>query len=152
MAQQTELALPELYIEDETAWLETMAELIKAGAYDELDYASLREYLTDMAKRDRREVESRLVVLMMHILKWKHQPDQRSGSWRGSIIAQQQELSGAADGGVLRNHAESVLERAYRKAVDRAAAETGLPPDAFRAECGYSVDELLSFDRTADGT
>jgi hypothetical protein len=146
MIQRTELALPELYTEDETAWLDAMVGLLGAGAYAELDFTSLREYLTDMAKRDRREVESRLVVLLMHILKWVHQPDHRSRSWQGSIIEQRQELRRLAGRGVLRNHAESVLAEVYQEAVERAAVETGLTPASFPTECAYSVDELLSFD------
>lgn len=150
MTQRTELALPELYAEDETAWLDAMADLLGAGDYAELDFASLREYLTDMAKRDRREVERRLVIRLTHILKWLHQPDQRSRSWQGSIVEQRQELRRLAGRGVLRNHAEAVLADVYREAVERAAVETGRPPQAFPAECGYSVDELLSFDPVAD--
>jgi hypothetical protein len=150
MIRQTEPALPELYVDDETAWLDAMADLLAAGAFGELDFASLREYLTDMATRDRREVESRLVVLLMHILKWVHQPDDRSRSWQASIIEQRQELRRLAGQGVLRNHAESVLTEVYRDAVDRAAAETGWSAQTFPAECGYSVEDLLSFDPAAD--
>ena len=51
MTQRTELTLAELYTEDETAWLDAMVELLGTRAYTELDFASLREYLTDMAKR-----------------------------------------------------------------------------------------------------
>src|SRR5437588_1493242 len=116
MTQRAELALPELYTEDETAWLDAMVDLLDAGAPAELDFASLREYLSDMAKRDRREVESRLVVLVTHILKWMHQPDHRSRSWRGSIVEQRQELRRLAGRGVLRNHAESVLAEVYQEA------------------------------------
>lgn len=150
MTIRTELALPELYTEDETAWLDAMADLIAAGAHAELDFANLREYLTDMAKRDRREVESRLVILLMHILKWMHQPNQLSRSWRASIVEQRQELRRLAGRGVLRNHAESVLAEVYRDAVERASAETGLALNAFPSECEYSLGELLSFDPIAD--
>jgi hypothetical protein len=150
MAPRTQLALSELYTEDETAWLDAMVDLLGAGANAELDFANLREYLSDMAKRDRREVESRLVVLVTHILKWMYQPDQRSRSWRGSIVEQRQELRRLAGGGVLRNHAESVLAEVYQEAVERAAAETGLPAEAFPAECAYSVNELLSFEPVED--
>ena len=127
-----------------------MADLLGAGSIADLDLGSLREYLTDMAKRDRREVESRLVVLLLHALKWEHQPGQRSRSWRGTIVEQRQELRRAAGRGVLRNHAEAVLPEAYREAVERASAETGLPAGAFPAECGYTVDELLSLDPAPD--
>ncbi|MFO0801757.1 MAG: DUF29 domain-containing protein [Gemmataceae bacterium] len=138
--------LAELYLADETAWLEAMARLIAEGAVSELDFENLREYLTDMARRDRHEVESRLVQLLMHILKWTHQPDHRSRSWRSSIINQQFELGRAMGRGVLRAHAEAVLPDLYREAVVLAAAETGLPEAAFPSECALALDELLEFE------
>jgi hypothetical protein len=137
--------MAELYVEDETAWLEEMAARIDAGAHSDLDYASLREYLTDMAKRDRREVRSRLLVLLLHALKWEQQPDHRSGSWKGSILVQQSELRDLASGGVLRTHADDVLPEAYIDAVRAAAAETGLPVSTFPADCPWTFDDLLAF-------
>lgn len=142
---RTGLPLTELYAEDETAWLECMTDLIDAGALGELDYANLREYLHDMAKRDRREVYSRLVVLLAHVLKWTHQPDKRSGSWQRTILEQRRELIGAASKGVLRTHADDVLPDAYAAAVEDAVIETGLPATTFPADCPYTFDELLAF-------
>ena len=144
------LPLGVLYERDETAWLEAMSELIRLDRLDEVDYPNLAEYLADMARRDRREVESRLTVLLAHALKWVHQPDCRSGSWRGTIIEQRQELEGLVSRGGLRNHAEAELEDVYRKAVERAAAETGLPPETFPVACPYTLDQLLSADLLAD--
>ncbi len=148
---RTELSLPELYVEDETAWLDAMADRIQAGAIHEIDYPNLGEYLTDMAKRDRREVESRLVVLLRHVLKWIYQPEYQSRSWRSSIVEQRQELIRLASRGVLRNHADSVLNEVYPEAVERAAAETGLTLDAFPLECAFTVDELFSFEPMLPG-
>src|SRR5262249_24948472 len=88
MIQRAGTALPPLYESDETAWLEAMAELIRQDRCGELDYPHLGEYLSDLARRDRREVESRLTTLLTHVLKWVHQPDQRSRSWRGTIVEQ----------------------------------------------------------------
>ena len=135
-----------LYEQDETAWLEAMSELIRLGRFDEIDYPNLAEYLADMARRDRHEVESRLTTLITHLLKWSHQPDRRSGSWRATIIEQRQELQGLVSRGVLRNHAEAVLEDAYSKAIERAVAETGLAAETFPAACPYTLDQLLATD------
>ena len=146
MIQRAAEDLSSLYESDETAWLDAMSELIRQGRHDQLDYAHLMEYLEDMARRDRREVASRMTVLIAHLLKWTHQPRKRSRSWRGTIIAQQQELADDVQGGVLRNHAEGVLPKVYAKAVKRAAAETGLSAKTFPAACPYTLDELLSFD------
>ncbi|HEV3143170.1 MAG TPA: DUF29 domain-containing protein [Gemmataceae bacterium] len=135
-----------LYEQDETAWLETMAELIRRGRFDEIDYPNLAEYLADMARRDRREVESRLTVLLAHVLKWMHATGQRSGGWKATIIEQRQELESLVSRGVLRNHAEDVLADVYSKAVERAAAETALAAETFPVTCPYTLDQLLSAD------
>src|ERR1700680_2338834 len=88
MATADVLDLKTLYEQDETAWLEAMAGLAANGRAAEMDYPHLSEYLADMARRDRREVFSRLVVLLSHLLKWEHQPERRAGSWRGPMRGQ----------------------------------------------------------------
>jgi hypothetical protein len=146
MAVRTIEALPALYERDETAWLEAMAELARDGRVLDLDLYHLAEYLSDMARRDRREVESRLIVLMAHLLKWAHQPEHRSRGWRATVIEQRQELSRLAGRGVLRNHAEGVLGEVYPDAIERAAAEKGLSLDRFPAECPFTLDQLLAVE------
>lgn len=133
-----------LYDADETAWLETMAAAIRQGRLDELDYAHLGEYLSDMAKRDRREVESRLAVLLAHLLKWEHQPAKRSGKWRRTIVVQRQKLASLLESGVLHNHAAAILGDAYAKGVRQAVAETELPTVTFPKDCPYSLEQLLA--------
>src|SRR5207244_7760444 len=100
MIQRAAPTLAQLYEADETAWLEAMADLIQQGRWSDLDYPHLGEFLSDMARRDRREVESRLATLLAHVLKWLHQPEHRSRSWRGTIVEQRQELEGLAVRGV----------------------------------------------------
>jgi hypothetical protein len=150
MIQRAETPLSQLYEADETAWLEAMADLIQQGRWSELDYLHLAEYLGDMARRDRREVESRLATLVTHVLKWVHQPERRSRSWHGTIIEQQQELEREVSRGVLRNHAEAVLSPVYARAVKRAAAETGSDAASFPIECPYTLDQLLSLELPTD--
>jgi hypothetical protein len=133
-----------LYERDETAWLEAMADLIRMGRLDEVDYPNLAEYLADMARRDRREVTSRLSILIAHLLKWRHQPERRGGSWRGTVEMQRQELAELLESGTLRSHAGEVLEKAYANGRRQAAAETELPESTFPACCSYSLDAILS--------
>src|SRR3954466_13834506 len=92
MSDQPTTTVPSLYEADETAWLEQTADLVARRRFDEVDHEHLSEYLGDMARRDRREVFSRLVLLLTHLLKWDHQPEQRSNSWRGTILTQRREL------------------------------------------------------------
>ncbi|HEX3314605.1 MAG TPA: DUF29 domain-containing protein [Gemmataceae bacterium] len=146
MMEQAETALHELYHVDETAWLDAMAERIGAGAYSELDYVSLREFLKDMSSRDRREVFSRLIVLLTHLLKWEHQPDRRSGSWRGTIREQRRELQQLLTSGSLRNHAAQVFGDAYAEARSQAADETELDVSVFPIENPWDLEAALAED------
>ncbi len=146
MTVRTMESLPALFETDETAWLDAMSAMARDGRLEDLDLPNLAEYLADMARRDRREVESRLIVLLVHLMKWTYQPEQRSRSWRATVIEQRQELSGLVNQGVLRNHAEATLAEVYRKAVERAAAETGLSAESFPADCPYTFDQLLAVE------
>ena len=144
MIRQPAQTLADLYLADETAWLDATAALIGEERLDELDYAHLKEFLEDMAKRDRKEVSSRLKVLLAHVLKWMYQMNMRSPSWQNTVLEQQDELESDLEGGVLRNHAEESLAAIYKKAVKAAARETGLPTATFPAECPWTLDQLLS--------
>jgi len=134
---------PPLYLADETAWLEQTARVVAEGRWDDVDRENLSEYLTDMAKRDRREVMSRLVVLLTHLLKWDHQPDKQTGSWHATIDLQRFELRDLLESGTLLNHAGDILAKAYERAAAQAAAETGLPSDTFPSTCPYALADLL---------
>ena len=144
MIQQNPIIPATLYEADETAWLEVTADLIRQGRFDAIERETLAEYLTDMAKRDRREVFSRLVVLLSHLLKWKYQPDHRARSWRGTILEQQRELRQLLESGTLRNHALAAFADAYADARKQAAADTGMARAAFPEECGWDLDSALA--------
>ena len=150
MQPTTAEPLASLYESDETAWLEEMARLASERRVAELDLDHLAEFLTDTAKRERREVDSRLVVLLAHVLKWLNQADKRTGSWKATLDHQRYELGLMLDSGTLRNHAEEVLPKSYRVAVRQAATETGMPAAAFPAECPYAIDQLLADDFLAE--
>jgi hypothetical protein len=81
---------------------------------------------------------------MCHLMKYTHQPEHRSGSWRGTFREQRRELRQLLTSGTLRNHAEAVLTDAYAEARRQAADETGLSLDVFPAEDPRDVHELLA--------
>ena len=140
----------DLYTRDETAWLEKMARLIAERRFGELDYEHLHEFLTDMAKRDRREVSSRLRTLLSHLLKWEHQPDHRSNSWVKTIEEQRLELRDLLESGTLRNHAQDVLAKAYERAVKLASIETDLSESTFPQACPLTLEDILEKDYRAE--
>ena len=145
MIQRTPTAAPlPLHEADETLWLERTAELLRAGRCGELDREPLAEYLDYMAKKDRSEVESRLQVLLMHLLKWEVQTDHRSRSWRTTIGYQRDVLQRLLESGTLRNHAEANFGRVLEKACRSAEHDTGIPAAVFREAVVGDLDAVLT--------
>ena len=69
------------YEQDFYAWTVEQGRLLRTGELSAIDAVNLAEEIESMGRRDRRELENRLTVLLTHLLKWQMQPDQRSRSW-----------------------------------------------------------------------
>lgn len=133
------------YEQDFFAWAQETARLLREGRFEQVDSEHLAEEIEAMANRDRRELLSRLTVLVHHLLKWKWQPDKRTGSWKLTVGSQRREIQVLfEESPSLRRIVFPVLpRRVYRGAVQDAVNETGLPEDAFPRECPFSVAQIL---------
>ena len=136
--------LADLYEADETAWLDESVRLIRAGRAADLDYENLTEFLESMARRDRREVVSRLMTLIAHLLKWRYQPDRRTRSWRATVTTQRKRLELLLSSRTLRDHAAAELKDVYHSAVQIAADETGIEKTSFPQDCPFTLDQILT--------
>ena len=136
-----------LYDEDFVAWTAETARLLRAGRFNQVDIAHLAEEIEDRGKSDQRELESRLTVLILHLLKWQFQPEKRSGRWQSTIIAQRAEvLKLLEQSPSMRRRLPKSVGEIYSTAVRQAAAETGFPVNAFPRECSCSVEQILDQD------
>ena len=80
------------YHQDYYGWTQEQANLIKAGKFSDLDIENLIEEIEDMGKTERREVTSRMTIVLLHLLKWTYQPERRGKSWKRSIDIQRLEF------------------------------------------------------------
>lgn len=144
MIRQTTDSLADLYLADETAWLDAMAELIGTERYHELDFAHIAEFLADNAARDRRDVHERLVGFLAGLLMWQRYYDKLTPSRRSEILDQQFELENWTDTPTLKRYAESIMPESYGDAVERASAEANVSPSTFPVACPWKLAELLS--------
>jgi DNA anti-recombination protein RmuC len=97
-----------------------------------------------MGKSDKRELKNRLEVLIMHLLKWQYQAEQRSTSWKSTIKEQRRKLNRLLkDVPSLKNNSQDAVSEIYEDAVEWASEETGLSEDIFSAQCPYTQDQLL---------
>ena len=133
-----------LYERDFYAWTERTAKLLRAGRWDEIDRETVAEEIEDLGRKYRNELESRMQVLAMHLLKWRYQPDKQSASWRATIALQRAEIDHLiSENPSLKPHLGVVLIRSYTDARRFASYETGLWIDDFPNACPWTIDELL---------
>lgn len=133
--------------QDFSEWAKQNAELIRQGRLSEIDAEHIAEELENMGKSQRRELVSRLAVLLAHLLKWRYQPDGRTNSWVGTIVTQRTEiLLLLEESPSLKHDMDSSIEKAYRFARDRAAREMGVGRNTFLESCPYSFDQIVDED------
>lgn len=137
-------SLAALYKSDRAAWLEKSSRLIRAGQHRKLDFDNLVRYLESQARRDRREVESRLRVLVAHLLKWQFLPEKRLRRWLVTVVWQRHRLKGLVDSASLRRYAADVLADVYRAAVKMAAYQTSVPTTVFPVTCPFTMKQAMT--------
>jgi Domain of unknown function DUF29 len=136
-----------LYETDYLQWIETTVRNIQRQEYEAVDWGNLIEEMEDMGRRERQSLESNLIVLVIHLLKWQFQPQQRSGSWESSILEHRRRVKKALqDSPSLKPYLESIEAECYGEAVKQAKAETGLRLEAFPVNCPYGLAEILQDD------
>ena len=136
-----------LYERDFYAWANEQAALIRAGNLAAIDLEHIAEEIESMGKTEKRELVSRLTVLLAHLLKWQFQPARRGMSWRATVRNQRRDLADhLADNPSLKANLPETVSAAYERAVDQAAGETDLDPATFPSACPWSVDQIFSAD------
>jgi Domain of unknown function DUF29 len=114
------------------SWARRQAEFLRAGRLSEIDAAGIAEEIDDVGEEQYDKLESAFRVLMLHLLKWDHQPPMRSRSWTLTIREQRRraERQLRRNPG-LKSQVDEALEAAYEDARLEAANEIGLPLSIF---------------------
>jgi hypothetical protein len=133
-----------LYEQDFYAWTGEQADLLRANRWHEVDIEHLVEEIEAMGRSERKELVNRLVILMLHLLKWRHQPSRRGNSWRLTIKEQRIRLaSHLGENPSLKSFLDDAISDAYRLALIEAERETGLPETTFPTTCPFTFTEML---------
>ena len=133
-----------LYERDFYAWANEQATLLRAGNLSAADIAHIAEEIESMGRTEKRELVSRLAVLLTHLLKWQFQSERRGMSWRATIRNQRRDLADhLVDNPSLKARLPEALSGAYERAIDAAAGETNLDPGIFPAACPWSFERIM---------
>ena len=136
-----------LYERDYYLWLKATVQQLKARRFSELDIPKLIEEVEDMGRSEKRAIESNWVVILMHLLKYKYQPDQRSNRWLANLFEHRRRFNRAfKDSPSLRPYFTEVFGECYQDARKEAALETGLSLATFPIDSPFMPEESLDSD------
>jgi hypothetical protein len=135
------------YQTDYYGWTVEQAELLKSGHWQEIDIENLIEEVEAMGRSEKRALESRLIVLITHLLKWKYQPVRRGKSWELTIKEQRLRINKILrDNPSLKREIEVCFLDVYPFAVIQAVKETGIDEKVFPTECEWKLEQVLLVD------
>lgn len=114
---------------------------LEAGNLDEVE-EGLNTLAESMSKQERRAVQSQLMRLMKHIIKWKTQPERRSVSWAVSIANARYEISESQE--YEPSITNDVIKEMWEKAFRQAKKEAELEMQTKSAIDSLSWDEVFN--------
>ncbi len=137
--------MTKLYDQDFLAWTRDQADALRRRSSNELDWENLLEEVESLGKQQRSELRNHLIVLLVHLLKWRLQPDRRSRSWALTIAEQRRESERmVVENPSLKPELDDLLESAYRIARLRAARQSRLSTKAFPDDNPFDWQGVMS--------
>jgi hypothetical protein len=136
---------------DYYAWLLEQARALRQSRPEAVDWENIAEEFEGMARNEERALESYLVVLMSHLLKYRYQADKVTGSWEASIENSRDRIAEL----LLRSPSlKSKLEESFKDAFPLARREAGAEIGLRKLEwerllpkaCEWTLDEILASD------
>jgi hypothetical protein len=135
------------YDTDFYRWTQTQAAALRAKDFAALDLGNLAEEIESLGRSDRRAVVCHLERLLLHLLKWREQPQGRGPSWRSTIRHARREIGKLlAESPSLHDYPARQMAAAYRHAREDAADATGLPLTTFPEACPWAPEQVWDAD------
>ncbi len=145
---KTDLGL--LYHQDYYQWLLTTFKQLQNSDYSQVDWENLLEELESLAKAQKRELKSRLIVLIEHLLKltyWESERDDNARGWKNTIVEQRRQIELLLeDSPSLQPLLADLFESCYVRAKQDTSYKTGLPIEIFPQYPPFSFEQALKFD------
>ena len=135
------------YEEDFNSWLMTNAALLRERKFMKIDAENIAEELEAMGRSEKRELISRLSVLIAQLLKWKYQAVRRTRSWKNTISNQRIDINDLLeDSPSLHHNIQEKISKAYKKARLMAEDEIRIDKERFPSICPFTLQQIINED------
>lgn len=139
-----------LYEQDFYLWIQTTVKLLSEGKLEELDIENLIEEIDSMGRREKKELKTRLIVLIEHLLKlqyWTKEKDYNARGWRNTVVEQRRQIAySLADSPSLKSILNDVFLECYQDARNDTLRKYQLPSELFPEDSPFSLLEVLDAD------
>jgi len=133
------------YSDDFYTWTQEQGARLRAGDLDGLDLKNLAEEIESLGKSQFASLVSALRIVLLHMLKFDHQPERGTRSWALSIAEHRRRIVyELRDSPGLKGRLADAVERAYDLGRIEASKETGLLLKQFPETCPYPLDEIMN--------
>ena len=140
------------YADDYAAWVGHQVALLKARRTDELDFENLIDEVESLASSVYREFVRAIRLVLLHMLKWDHQPARRTRSWQISIAVHRNDVGDLlTDNPSFKSKQDRAVAVAYRRARLEASGETDLPLKTFPENCPYEWGAIITRSHQLSG-
>ncbi len=135
--------------EDLTAWLLDQANELRTRTPASIDWAGIAEELEEIAASTRHALVSDLVVVLRHLLKLQYETS--ANEWRGRSRGWKLHAAEHRDRVIdfldesksLLNRFDEFVRKAYPRARQQTALETGHKESRYPETCPWSVEQIL---------
>jgi hypothetical protein len=139
-----------LYEQDFYLWLKTTLTLLREGKLEQLDIENLIEEIDSMGRSEKKELKTRLVVLIEHLLKlqyWTEEKDYNARGCRNTVVEQRRQIAYTlADSPSLKGILNDVFLDCYIDARNDTINKYQLPSTLFPKEPSFSLVQVLNAD------
>ena len=133
-----------LYDRDFYAWANEQAALLREGKLAEADIPNIAEEIESMGRGEKRELVSRLTVLLVHLLKWGFQHEFRNRSWHLTIKEQRRKIIGhLGENPSLKPLLAECIADAFESALVETGVQTGIGEKFLPKTCPWTTEQLL---------
>lgn len=139
-----------IYRTDFYAWTKDQVALLEAGALNKLDLRNIKEEIETMGRRERNALGYRIEILLVHLLKWRHQfvgKGRHPNSWRNKIQEQRRCIDRLLRANPsLRLELLEIITYEYEGSCAAVTLEPGMTLSTLPVDCPWTVDEILDED------
>ncbi len=139
-----------LYEQDFYLWIQTTLTVLREGKLEQLDIENLIEEIDSMGRSEKKELKTRLVVLIEHLLKlqyWTQEKDYNARGWRNTVVEQRRQIAYTlADSPSLKGILNDVFLDCYTDARNDTINKYQLPSTLFPKEPSFSLVQVLNSD------